>query len=101
LREFYKMAIPANSIASAIAYAIEQPAEVEIDEMVIRPTAQDFLRQHEPPNNRETIGVTRLNRVRCRPSRTSGQDHDSHQATEGNRDNLGRRPEVRTEGAFQ
>jgi NADP-dependent 3-hydroxy acid dehydrogenase YdfG len=42
LREFYKMAIPANSIASAIAYAIEQPPEVEIDEMVIRPTAQDF-----------------------------------------------------------
>ena len=42
LREFYKMAIPANSIASAIAYAIEQPAEVEIDEIVIRPTAQDF-----------------------------------------------------------
>ena len=36
------MAIPANLIASAIAYAIEQPAEVEIDEMVIRPTAQDF-----------------------------------------------------------
>jgi NADP-dependent 3-hydroxy acid dehydrogenase YdfG len=44
LREFYKatMAIPANSIASAIAYAIEQPADVEIDEIVIRPTAQDF-----------------------------------------------------------
>jgi len=36
------MAIPANSIANAIAYAIRQPAEVEIDEMVIRPTAQDF-----------------------------------------------------------
>jgi NADP-dependent 3-hydroxy acid dehydrogenase YdfG len=36
------MAIPANSIASAIAYAVEQPAEVEIDEMVIRATAQDF-----------------------------------------------------------
>src|SRR5215831_15801677 len=42
LREFYKMAIPADSIASAIAYAIVQPAEVEIDEVVIRPTAQDF-----------------------------------------------------------
>ena len=42
LREFYKRAIPANSIASAIAYAIEQPADVEIDEIVIRPTAQDF-----------------------------------------------------------
>ena len=39
---FYKRAIPANSIASAIAYAIEQPADVEIDEIVIRPTAQDF-----------------------------------------------------------
>jgi NADP-dependent 3-hydroxy acid dehydrogenase YdfG len=42
LREFYKMAIPAGTIASAIAYAIAQPPEVEIDEMVIRPTAQDF-----------------------------------------------------------
>ncbi len=42
LREFYKMAIPADSIARAIVYAIEQPAEVEIDEVVIRPTAQDF-----------------------------------------------------------
>jgi NADP-dependent 3-hydroxy acid dehydrogenase YdfG len=42
LREFYQMAIPADSLARAIAYAIEQPAEVEIDEIVIRPTAQDF-----------------------------------------------------------
>jgi NADP-dependent 3-hydroxy acid dehydrogenase YdfG len=42
LREFYKIAIPSDSIARAIAYAIEQPAEVEIDEIVIRPTAQDF-----------------------------------------------------------
>src|SRR5262249_40776936 len=42
LREFYKMAIQPESIARAIAYAIEQPAEVEIDEIVIRPTAQEF-----------------------------------------------------------
>ena len=44
LREFYKSTktIPADSIARAIAYAIEQPADVEIDEIVIRPTAQDF-----------------------------------------------------------
>jgi NADP-dependent 3-hydroxy acid dehydrogenase YdfG len=44
LREFYKTvkAIPADSIACAIAYTIEQPPEVEIDEVVIRPTAQDF-----------------------------------------------------------
>jgi NADP-dependent 3-hydroxy acid dehydrogenase YdfG len=42
LRELYQIAIPAKSIAQAIAYAIEQPAEVEIDEIVIRPTAQEF-----------------------------------------------------------
>ena len=42
LRELYQIAIPAESIAQAIAYALEQPAEVEIDEIVIRPTAQEF-----------------------------------------------------------
>ncbi len=42
LREFYKIAIPPESIARAIAYAIEQPADVEIGEAVIRPTALDF-----------------------------------------------------------
>src|ERR1700750_3280491 len=42
LRAFYKTAIPADSIARAIAYAIEQPAEVEIGEVVIRPTALEF-----------------------------------------------------------
>jgi NADP-dependent 3-hydroxy acid dehydrogenase YdfG len=33
-------AIPASAIASAIAYAIEQPADVDVNELVIRPTAQ-------------------------------------------------------------
>jgi NADP-dependent 3-hydroxy acid dehydrogenase YdfG len=42
LREFYKIAVPADSIARAIAYAIEQPPEVEINEVVIRPTAQEL-----------------------------------------------------------
>ena len=42
VKEFYKMAIPAASIARAIAFAIEQPADVDINEIVIRPTAQDF-----------------------------------------------------------
>ena len=42
LREFYKMAIPADSAACAIAYAIEQPAEVDVNEIVIRPAAQEF-----------------------------------------------------------
>jgi NADP-dependent 3-hydroxy acid dehydrogenase YdfG len=42
LRDFYKIAIPSDSIAQAIAYAIEQPATVDINEIVIRPTAQEF-----------------------------------------------------------
>jgi len=42
LREFMKMAIPASVIAKAIAFAIEQPVEVEVDEIVVRPTVQDF-----------------------------------------------------------
>jgi NADP-dependent 3-hydroxy acid dehydrogenase YdfG len=37
-----KIAIPADSVARAVLYAIEQPADVEIDEVVLRPTAQDF-----------------------------------------------------------
>jgi NADP-dependent 3-hydroxy acid dehydrogenase YdfG len=42
VKEFYKMAIPADSIARAITYAIEQPNDVEIDEIVVRPTVQEF-----------------------------------------------------------
>ena len=43
VNELYKvLAIPSDSIARAIAYAIEQPADVEIDEIVVRPTAQEF-----------------------------------------------------------
>jgi NADP-dependent 3-hydroxy acid dehydrogenase YdfG len=34
--------IPAESVARAIAYAIEQPADVDINDIVVRPTAQDF-----------------------------------------------------------
>ena len=40
--DFYKAAIPANSVARAIAYAIEQPADVDINEIVLRPTVQEF-----------------------------------------------------------
>lgn len=39
---FYKLAISSDSIAKAIAYAIEQPADVDVNEIVIRPTAQEF-----------------------------------------------------------
>ena len=38
--EIYKQAIPANSISRAIAFAIEQPADVDINEMIVRPTMQ-------------------------------------------------------------
>jgi NADP-dependent 3-hydroxy acid dehydrogenase YdfG len=40
--DFYKRAIPASAIACAVAYAMEQPADVDVNEIVIRPTAQDF-----------------------------------------------------------
>ncbi len=36
------LAIPPESIARAVAYAIEQPADVDINEIVVRPAAQDF-----------------------------------------------------------
>lgn len=40
--DFYKQAIPADSVARAIAYAVEQPADVDINEIVLRPTVQEF-----------------------------------------------------------
>lgn len=38
--ELYEMAIDADAIARAIVYAIEQPAEVDVNELIIRPTQQ-------------------------------------------------------------
>ncbi len=40
--EFYKSAIPASSVARAITFAIEQPDDVDINEILLRPTAQEF-----------------------------------------------------------
>ena len=40
--DFYRQAIPARAVARAIAFAIEQPADVDINAIVIRPTAQQF-----------------------------------------------------------
>lgn len=42
MREFRKIAIPAIAIARAIAYAIEQPADVDVSELIVRPTASSF-----------------------------------------------------------
>lgn len=42
VKEFYQIAIPTASVARAIAFAIEQPADVDINEIVMRPTLQEF-----------------------------------------------------------
>lgn len=43
VEEIYKnWAIPADSVARAVAYAIEEPADVDINEIVVRPTVQEF-----------------------------------------------------------
>ncbi|RAT18174.1 oxidoreductase [Lonsdalea populi] len=42
VNEFYLEAIPADAVARAVAYAIEQPDEVDINEIVLRPTFQAF-----------------------------------------------------------
>lgn len=41
IKEFYKIAIPAAAVARAIAFAIEQPADVDINEIIMRPTVQE------------------------------------------------------------
>ena len=40
-RRIAEMAIPPEAIARGIAFAIDQPAEVDVGSIVIRPTAQD------------------------------------------------------------
>ncbi|KQZ91550.1 MULTISPECIES: SDR family oxidoreductase [unclassified Pseudomonas] len=42
MREFRKIALPAQAIARAIAYAIEQPADVDVSELIVRPTASPY-----------------------------------------------------------
>jgi NADP-dependent 3-hydroxy acid dehydrogenase YdfG len=42
LKEFRKIAIAAEDIARAIAFACEQPAGVDVNEIVVRPTASAF-----------------------------------------------------------
>lgn len=42
LREFRKIAIAADDIARAIAFAVEQPDGVDINEIIVRPTASAF-----------------------------------------------------------
>lgn len=38
----YSVAIDANAIARAVTYAIEQPGDVDVNELIIRPTKQEL-----------------------------------------------------------
>ncbi len=40
MKEYRRIALPASAIARSIAYAIEQPEGVDVNELVIRPAAQ-------------------------------------------------------------
>ena len=43
VQEMYRQtAIPADAVARAIAFAIEQPEDVDVNEIVLRPTVQEF-----------------------------------------------------------
>ena len=42
VNEQYSLAIDADAIARAIAYAIEQPGDVDVNEIIIRPTRQEM-----------------------------------------------------------
>jgi NADP-dependent 3-hydroxy acid dehydrogenase YdfG len=42
MKKVYESAIPADSFARAVAYAIAQPDDVDINEILFRPTRQEF-----------------------------------------------------------
>jgi NADP-dependent 3-hydroxy acid dehydrogenase YdfG len=42
IKDFYKIALSPDAVADAVLYAITQPATVDINEITIRPTAQEM-----------------------------------------------------------
>lgn len=42
MQDFRKIAIPAEAIARAIAFAIKQPDDVDVSEIIVRPTASPY-----------------------------------------------------------
>jgi NADP-dependent 3-hydroxy acid dehydrogenase YdfG len=42
IRKRYEMAIPADSFARAVAFAMSQPEEVDANEILFRPTRQEL-----------------------------------------------------------
>jgi NADP-dependent 3-hydroxy acid dehydrogenase YdfG len=39
MKEFRRIALPAEAVARAIAFAIDQPDDVDVNEIIVRPTA--------------------------------------------------------------
>jgi len=42
MQGFRRIAIPAEAIARAIAYAVAQPDDVDVSELIVRPTASPY-----------------------------------------------------------
>jgi NADP-dependent 3-hydroxy acid dehydrogenase YdfG len=42
MNDFRRISIKPEAIARAIAFAVEQPADVDVSELIVRPTASDF-----------------------------------------------------------
>jgi len=42
VKAFYEIAIPADAFARAVVYALSQPDDVDINEILFRPTAQEL-----------------------------------------------------------
>jgi NADP-dependent 3-hydroxy acid dehydrogenase YdfG len=42
MKEFRRIAIPAEAIGRAIGFAIEQPDDVDVNEIIVRPTASPY-----------------------------------------------------------
>ena len=42
VRKAYEIAVPANAFPRAVAFAINQPEDVDINEIVFRPTHQEL-----------------------------------------------------------
>lgn len=42
MKEFRRIAIPPEAIARAIVFAVERPEDVDVNEIIVRPTASAY-----------------------------------------------------------
>jgi NADP-dependent 3-hydroxy acid dehydrogenase YdfG len=42
VRKFYEIAVPTDSFARMVAFAISQPEDVDVNEILFRPTRQEL-----------------------------------------------------------